>query len=178
MCAGLASADDEVAWDIHGGVDAESLEGTDAVVHLAGAGVGDHRWTESYKQTLRDSRIAGTATLATALAGLTAKPKVLVSGSAIGYYGDTGDTETDESGRQGEGFLAQLVHDWETAAEPARAAGIRVVQPRTGLALTPDGGLLGKVLPLYRLGLGGRRATAGSGSAGSPDPTRSPGCGS
>lgn len=156
LVRGTASAADEVAWDIHGGVDTESLEGTDAVVHLAGAGVGDHRWTESYKQTLRDSRIAGTATLATALAALTAKPKVLVSGSAIGYYGDTGDTETDESGRQGEGFLAQLVHDWEAAAEPARAAGIRVVHPRTGLVLTPDGGLLGRVLPLFRLGLGGR----------------------
>jgi uncharacterized protein (TIGR01777 family) len=156
LVRGDATADDEVSWDIHGTVDTEPLEGIDAVVHLAGAGVGDHRWTESYKRTLRDSRIAGTETLTRALAGLEAKPKVLVSGSAIGYCGDTGDTETDESGPQGEGFLAQLVHDWEAAADPAREAGIRVVHSRTGLVLTPDGGLLGQVLPLYKLGLGGR----------------------
>jgi uncharacterized protein (TIGR01777 family) len=128
----------------------------DAVVHLAGAGVGDHRWTETYKKQLRDSRVEGTRTLSRALAGLSRRPAVLVSGSAVGFYGDTGDVAVDESGSQGEGFLAALCRDWEAAAQPAVDAGIRVVHPRTGLVLSREGGLLGKALPLFRLGLGGR----------------------
>ncbi|MCW2918751.1 MAG: NAD-dependent epimerase/dehydratase [Actinomycetia bacterium] len=147
---------DEARWDPHGAVDTAALEGLDAVVHLAGAGVGDHRWTESYKEQIRDSRTAGTRTLAEALAGLGRPPRVLVSGSAIGFYGDTGDSETDESGAQGDGFLAEVVRDWEASAAPAAAKGIRVVHPRTGLVLAREAGLLGRVLPLFKLGVGGK----------------------
>jgi uncharacterized protein len=151
-----AAADDEVRWDPFGGVDSGALEGVDAVVHLAGAGIGDHRWTETYKREVRDSRVEGTRTLARALAGLSRRPAVLVSGSAVGFYGDTGDVAVDESAPEGEGFLAALCRDWEAAAQPAVDAGIRVVHPRTGVVLSRDEGLLGRTLPLFRLGLGGR----------------------
>jgi uncharacterized protein len=151
-----AAAEDEVRWDPFGEVDSGALEGVDAVVHLAGAGIGDHRWTETYKREIRDSRVEGTRTLARALAGLSRRPAVFVSGSGIGYYGDTGDVAVDESAPLGEGFLAEVVRDWEAAAQPAVDAGIRVVHPRTGLVLSGEGGLLGKLLPLFRLGLGGR----------------------
>jgi hypothetical protein len=151
-----AAAADEIHWDPFGDVDTAALEGLDAVVHLAGAGLGDRRWTESYKRQIRDSRVEGTRTLARALAGLDRRPAVLVSASAVGFYGDTGDLPVDESGPQGEGFLAEVCRDWEAAARPAADAGIRVVHPRTGLVLAREGGLLGKVLPLFRVGLGGR----------------------
>jgi uncharacterized protein len=151
-----AAADDEVRWDPFGGVDSGALEGVDAVVHLAGAGIGDHRWTETYKREVRDSRVEGTRTLARALAGLSRRPAVLVSGSAVGFYGDTGDVAVDESAPEGDGFLAALCRDWEAAAQPAVDAGIRVVHPRTGVVLSRDEGLLGRTLPLFRLGLGGR----------------------
>ncbi|MDN3353254.1 TIGR01777 family oxidoreductase [Actinomadura sp. DC4] len=151
-----AAAEDEIRWDPFGEVDSAALEGVDAVVHLAGAGIGDHRWTETYKRQVRDSRVEGTRTLARALAGLDRRPAVFVSGSAVGYYGDTGDVTVDESAPEGEGFLPGLCRDWEAAAQPAVDAGIRVVHPRTGLVLSREGGLLGKVLPLFRLGLGGR----------------------
>jgi uncharacterized protein (TIGR01777 family) len=151
-----ADADDEVRWDPFGDVDAAALEGVDAVVHLAGAGVGDHRWSESYKRQIRDSRVEGTRTLSRALAGLDHRPKVLLSISGVNFYGDTGDLTVDESGPLGEGFLARLSRDWEAATQPAADAGIRVVLARTGVVLSPEGGLLGKVLPLFRAGLGGR----------------------
>ncbi len=151
-----ASADDEVRWDPFGDVDTASLEGVDAVVHLAGAGIGGRRWSESYKKQLRDSRIEGTRTLSRALADMKVKPAVLVSSSAVGFYGDTGDIAVDESGGQGRGFLPDLCHDWEAATRPAADAGIRIVLPRTGLVLARSGGLLGKMLPLFRAGLGGR----------------------
>jgi uncharacterized protein (TIGR01777 family) len=151
-----ASAEDEVRWDPFGGVDSGALEGVDGVVHLAGAGIGDHRWTEAYKREVRDSRVEGTRTLSRALAGLSRRPAVLVTGSAVGFYGDTGDQAADESAPAGEGFLPALCRDWEAAARPAVDAGIRVVHPRTGLVLSREGGLLGKTLPLFRLGLGGR----------------------
>jgi uncharacterized protein len=151
-----ATAEDEVRWDPFGEVDTGALEGVDAVVHLAGAGVGDHRWTESYKRQVRDSRVEGTRTLARALARLDRRPAVFVSGSAVGYYGDTGDVAVDETAPPGEGFFAGLCRDWEAAAQPAVDAGIRVVHPRSGLVLAREGGLLGRVLPLFRLGLGGR----------------------
>jgi uncharacterized protein (TIGR01777 family) len=147
---------DEARWDPMGGVDTAALENLDAVVHLAGAGIGDRRWTADYKKKLRDSRVTGTRTLAEALAGLHRPPRVMVSGSAIGFYGDTGDEEADESSRMGRGFLAEMVRDWEAAAQPAAKAGIRVVHPRTGIVLSRGGGVLGKLLPLFRLGLGGR----------------------
>ncbi|WP_119731979.1 TIGR01777 family oxidoreductase [Thermomonospora amylolytica] len=147
----------EARWEPGGGVDTAALEGVHAVVHLAGAGVGDRRWTEGYKRRIRDSRVHGTATIATALAGLSDRPAVLVSGSGVGYYGDTGDREADEDSPQGGGFLAQVVADWEAAARPAADAGIRVVLARTGMVLGRDGGALGRrLLPLFRLGLGGR----------------------
>ncbi|SEF44905.1 hypothetical protein SAMN04489712_10157 [Thermomonospora echinospora] len=146
----------EVRWNPGGDVDTAALEGVGAVVHLAGAGIGDRRWNEEYKRRIRDSRVAGTRTIATALAGLNDRPAVLVCGSAVGYYGDTGDREAGEDAPQGEGFLARLVADWEAAARPAADAGIRLVLPRTGVVLSRRGGVLGRLLPLFKLGLGGR----------------------
>jgi uncharacterized protein len=152
-----SGAPDEVTWDPMGGtVEVGGLVGVDAVVHLAGAGVGDHRWTDTYKATIRDSRSVGTATLATALASMDRPPSVLVSGSAIGFYGDTADTAVDETAPAGSGFLADVVVAWEAAAQPARDAGIRVVHPRTGLVVAGRGGAWAKLWPLVRLGVGGR----------------------
>jgi uncharacterized protein len=152
-----SGAPDEVTWDPMGGtVEVGGLVGVDAVVHLAGAGVGDHRWTDAYKATIRDSRSVGTATLATALASMDRPPSVLVSGSAIGFYGDTADTAVDETAPAGSGFLADVVVAWEAAAQPARDAGIRVVHPRTGLVVAGRGGAWAKLWPLVRLGVGGR----------------------
>lgn len=152
------SADDEVSWDpAQGrGPDPVAIEGVDAVVHLAGAGVGDHRWTDAYKQELTESRVDSTRLLATVLAGLDRLPQVFLSGSAVGYYGDTGDTEVDENSPAGKDFLAQLCVQWEAASEPAAQAGIRTVGMRSGIVLSTKGGALGKVLPLFRAGLGGR----------------------
>lgn len=146
---------DEVYWDPAGG-QVGDLTGVSAAVHLAGAGVSDHRWTTAYRRTIRDSRIQGTRALATALARLDPTPTVLVSGSAIGWYGDTGARAVDERAGAGAGFLADVVRAWEAAAEPARAAGIRVVHPRTGLVMSRRGGALARMLPIFRLGLGGR----------------------
>ncbi|MEV5752948.1 TIGR01777 family oxidoreductase [Actinoallomurus sp. NPDC052308] len=150
------TADDEVHWDPFGEVDIASLEGVDAVVHLAGAGIGDRRWTECYKQEIRDSRVEGTRTLCRALAAMDDRPSVLVSSSAAGYYGDTGGRTVDEDSPSGEGFLAGICRDWEAATAPAAEAGIRVVIPRTGIVLAREGGVLGRTLPLFRAGLGGR----------------------
>jgi len=150
---------DEVAvrWDpIAGTIDAGPLEGLDGVVHLAGAGIGDKRWSDDYKRTILESRTRGTDLLARTLAALDAPPPVLVSGSAIGIYGDTGDTAVDESADPAADFLADVCVQWEAAAEPAAAAGIRVAFLRTGIVLSPDGGALAKLLPLFKLGLGGR----------------------
>lgn len=146
----------DISWDPSGNrLDAAALEGVDAVVHLAGANVGDGRWTDERKQELRDSRTQGTALLARVLAGLTRKPKVLVSASAIGIYGSRGDEELTERSAPGHDFLADLGRAWEAAAEPAEAAGIRVVHPRFGVVLSPAGGALAKMLPAFRLGGGG-----------------------
>ena len=150
-------AADERQWDpaAHK-LDPAVVSGADAVVHLAGAGIGDKRWTESYKREIRASRIDGTATIAAAVAAADQAPAVLVAASAVGFYGDTGDDAVDESASAGNGFLADLVHDWEAATAPAVAAGVRVVNVRTGVVLGAEGGALGKVLPLFRVGLGGR----------------------
>ncbi|MCM2418938.1 TIGR01777 family oxidoreductase [Streptomyces sp. RKAG293] len=148
---------DEVRWDpARQSVDTEGLAGCDAVVHLAGAGVGDHRWTAAYKKEIHDSRVLGTTAIARAVASLDTPPKVLVCGTALGYYGDTGDRRTDEDGPAGEGFLAGVVQDWEAAAEPAAAAGIRTVFARTGLVVSRRGGAWGRLFPLFNAGLGGR----------------------
>ncbi|GAB3982808.1 TIGR01777 family oxidoreductase [Actinoallomurus acanthiterrae] len=150
------AADDEIRWDPFGEVDTASLEGVDAVVHLAGAGIGDRRWNACYQQEIRDSRVEGTRTLSRALAALRDGPAVLVSGSASGYYGDTGDRTVDEDSPSGEGFLAALCREWEAATAPAAEAGIRVVLPRPGIVLAREGGALGRLLPVFRAGLGGR----------------------
>ncbi|MFI9610336.1 TIGR01777 family oxidoreductase [Streptomyces sp. NPDC052023] len=152
-------AADEIRWDPEGEyVDADGLAGCDAVVNLAGAGVGDRRWTEAYKAKIRDSRVLGTATLARAVAGLPARrrPRVFVGGSAIGYYGDTGERAVDEQAPPGRGFLPELCVEWESAAAPARDAGVRTVYTRTGLVVSRDGGACGRLFPLFSAGLGGR----------------------
>ena len=159
-------APDEVRWDPRaadaglissGAPGASALAGLGACEHLAGAGVADHRWTARYKAEIRASRVLGTRALAGALAKLSPPPATLVAASAIGWYGDTAGREVDESAGAdlvaGPSFLARLVRDWEAAAEPAANAGIRVVHPRSGLILTPRGGLLARMLPLARLGL-------------------------
>ena len=145
----------EIGWDpASRKLDPGELSGVTAVVHLAGAGVGDHRWTSAYKQMILDSRINGTATIATALADLE-EPIALINGSAIGAYGDRGDEVLTEDSEMGTGFLADVVRDWEAAAAPAKEAGLRVAHARTGLVLTPDGGAMKRVLPLARFGLAG-----------------------
>lgn len=152
-----ARGPDERAWDPERGHVAENaLDGVDAVIHLAAAGVGDHRWNEAYKTTILRSRVDGTATIARAVAECPAPIPVLLAMSGVGYYGDTGDDAVDESASRGQGFLAELVQRWEDATRPAADAGGRVVTMRTGVVLTPEGGALGKVLPLFKLGLGGR----------------------
>lgn len=150
-----ARAVDEVTWaPTQHTIDTQALRDVTAVVHLAGAGVGDHRWTSSYKDEIRQSRVDGTTTIATALAELDAGTR-LVSGSAMGYYGDRGDEHLDETSSGGDGFLADVVRDWEAATQPAIDAGCPTAFIRTGLVLSPKGGALGKMLPLAQLGLGG-----------------------
>ncbi|MET9069925.1 TIGR01777 family oxidoreductase [Streptosporangium sandarakinum] len=152
---------DEAFWDpAEGTLDPAVLEGARAVVHLAGAGIGDRRWNEEYKREIVRSRVEGTATVARALAGLPAGP-ALLSASAIGFYGDTGDREVDETSPPGSGFLARdVVVPWEAATRPAAEAGVRVALLRTGLVLSRDGGMLARILPLFRAGTG---APLGSG---------------
>ena len=148
---------DEVRWSPGSPLDPAALAGVDAAVNLAGAGVGDKRWTPAYKKVLLDSRVGSTQTLATALAALEPKPRVFVAASAVGYYGpDHGDAVLDESSPAGGDFLARLCVQWEAAAGPAAAAGIRVVHPRTGLVLDGSGGAAARMFPLFKVGLGGR----------------------
>ena len=178
-----AARADEISWDPAAGtigseaLEGEALEGCDAVVHLAGAGIGDKRWNEARKQELADSRIRSTHLLATALAGLREPPKAFLSGSAIGIYGETGDRVADEEDvvtaaapalgqahndadgepiGTGKGFLADLCHQWEAAATPAAEAGIRTVLLRTGIVVDSKAPFLKRQLPLFKLGLGGR----------------------
>ncbi|MGW7516843.1 TIGR01777 family oxidoreductase [Streptomyces sp. NPDC054796] len=155
--AGGAGRPDEVEWDPKRQyVDTAGLAGCEAVVHLAGAGVGDRRWTAAYKKELRDSRVLGTAAIADAVASLDTPPRVLLVGTAVGYYGDTGDRAVDESAPPGSGFLADLCQEWEAAAEAAEEAGIRTVYGRTGLVVARQGGAWGRLFPLFKAGLGGR----------------------
>lgn len=150
-------SDDEVQWDPAKAVLSPSaFDGVDAVVHLAGAGIGDKRWTSDYKREILESRTLSTALLASTMAALATKPSVFLSGSAIGYYGATQDQKLDETSVQGEGFLADVCAQWEDAAQPAIDAGIRTVFLRTGIVLSKKGGALKKQLPLFKLGLGGR----------------------
>lgn len=152
----VRDGDHEIHWDIDAGqIDASELNGVDAVVHLAGENIAGGRWTENFKRRILESRVRGTTLLATTLAGLEMKPSVLVSGSATGYYGNRGDEVVDETSESGSGFLAEVCRQWEAATEPAREAGIRVVNLRTGPVLSKKGGALAKMLLPFRLGLGG-----------------------
>ncbi len=155
--APTAPSPDQIAWDPGSGrIDARALEGIDAVIHLAGESIATGRWTAAKKARIRESRVRGTRSIADALAGLGRKPDVLVCASATGYYGDRGEEILVEDSEPGAGFLAEVVRAWEAAAAPARDAGIRVVHLRSGVVLSPGGGALARLLPVFRLGLGGR----------------------
>lgn len=148
-------AADDVVWDPSTGpVPPAAIADADAVVNLAGEPVA-HRWTSERKHAIRESRVRSTAMLAQAIASSARKPDVFVSGSAVGYYGDGGDALLDESSRAGTDFLARVCVDWEAAAAPATDAGVRVVLLRTGIVMSPHGGALAKLLPIFRLGGGG-----------------------
>ena len=147
----------EIQWNPKSGIlDSAALEGTDAVIHLSGAGIGDKRWTDGYRKEILDSRTATTALLATTMASLSRKPSVFLSGSAIGIYGARNDEQLTEVSTHGTGFLAEVCEQWEAAAKPAVDAGIRTVYLRTGIVLSPKGGALKKLLPLFKLGVGGK----------------------
>ena len=154
---GSAPARAQLSWDPESGaIDREGLEGLDAVVHLAGENIASGRWTAARRARLTRSRVAGTTLLSETLAGLSKPPAVLVSASAIGFYGDRGDERLDERSAAGRGFLPELATAWEASTESAERAGIRVVKLRIGIVLSPKGGALAKMLPPFRLGLGGR----------------------
>lgn len=151
------SGPDEIAWDPSSGkLDKSAIEGLDAIVHLAGANIAAGRWTEEKKRRIRESRIAGTRLLSQSLAHLFDPPKVFVSVSAIGYYGNRAEEELDETSSTGEGFLPEVCREWEMATAPAAVRNIRTVIPRLGMVLSAEGGSLALMLPLFRFGLGGR----------------------
>jgi uncharacterized protein len=150
-----AGTESSLAWDPAQPLAAEAVSGFDVVVHLAGESIVG-RWTESKKKKIRDSRVVGTENLANALAQAQNKPRVLVSSSAIGYYGDRGDEVLTESSPPGSGFLAEVCRQWEGATRAAAEAGIRTVQIRTGVVLSSRGGALGKMLTPFKMGAGGR----------------------
>jgi hypothetical protein len=146
-------APDEISWDPKAGtVDLDALAGVDAVIHLAGAGVGDRRWTTKYKSEILNSRLLGTTTIASAVARV--KPQVFISASAMGWYGETGNRAVTERDRGGDDFLAAVCREWEAAAD--LAGEVRTIKLRTGLILDPTGGALGRMIPLFRFGIGGR----------------------
>jgi uncharacterized protein len=148
---------ERVVWDpAAGSIDAAGLEGLDAVVHLAGEPIGAARWTEATQRAIHTSRTESTTLLARTLASLSQPPAVLVSSSAVGFYGDRADEELTEASSAGDDFLAKVCIAWEAAADPARAAGIRVVHPRTGVVIARNGPLIDKVELPFRLGVGGR----------------------
>jgi len=147
----------DIAWSpSESRIDAHAFEGIDAVVHLAGAGIGDHRWTDEYKREILESRTKGTCLVSEAVASAENGPKILLSGSAIGYYGSDPDATFVESSPPGDGFLPEVCVKWEQATGVAEAAGARVVHLRTGIVLSPEGGALKKQLPLFKFGLGGK----------------------
>lgn len=149
--------DNEIGWSVdEQRIDDGAFDGIDAVVHLAGAGIGDRRWTDDYRREILESRTVGTALVAKAVNEATDGPKVLLSGSAIGFYGESLDATFSETSPAGTGFLAEVCTAWEAAAAPAQVDGTRVAFLRTGLVLSPAGGVLKKLLPLYKLGLGGK----------------------
>jgi hypothetical protein len=150
------SGADTVRWDPSAGTIDGDLEGTEAVVHLAGESIAQGRWSPDKKRRILDSRVQGTRLLAERISALATPPKVMVSTSAVGYYGDRGDEVLTEESAPGADFLAKVCREWEAAAEPARQAGIRVVHPRLGIVLSPQGGALGTTLPIFKLGGGGK----------------------
>ena len=145
-----------IRWDPEAGTIDGDLEGTEAVVHLAGESIAQGRWNPEKKRRILESRVKGTRLLAEKVAALGTPPKVMVSTSAVGYYGDRGDEVLTEESASGTDFLAGVCREWEAAAEPARRAGIRVVHPRLGIVLSPNGGALGTTLPIFKLGGGGK----------------------
>ncbi|HYH11531.1 MAG TPA: TIGR01777 family oxidoreductase, partial [Thermomicrobiales bacterium] len=152
----MSTAHDEIFWNPDRSmIDAASLEGVDAVVNLAGVSIFGARWTERRKKAIRESRVNGTDLLARSLSGLSRRPRVLVSTSAVGYYGSRGTEMLTEESAPGDGFLAGVVRDWEAAATPAAEAGIRVVHPRFGVVLAHEGGMLPLVALPFRFGVGG-----------------------
>lgn len=152
-----AASAGEIAWDPPAGtIDAEALAAVDAVVHLSGAGIGDQRWSDAYKREILESRTVTTTLLSETLAAMEDGPKVLLSSSAIGFYGERGDEELDESSAPGTGFLSEVCQAWEAGTVAAQEAGLRVAHLRTGIVLSPAGGALKKQLPLFKLGLGGK----------------------
>jgi len=154
----VSPGQDAVSWNPQTGhLDAADLEGVEAVIHLAGEGIGDHRWTEAHKARVLDSRVRGTHLLAETIAGLDTPPRVMVSQSGAHFYGfESGDLSLTEDAPPGGGFLARVVEQWETATEPAENGGIRVVRTRSGVVLSPGGGALKKQLLPFRLGIGGK----------------------
>ena len=147
---------DDIVWDpMRGELDPRDLSGVDGVVHLAGEPVG-HRWTKRRRRAIRDSRVQGTALLARTISELPLKPRVFLSGSAVGYYGNRDDELLDETTPPGADFLARVSVDWERAAEAAAQAGVRTVLMRTGIVMSANGGALARLLPIFKLGLGGR----------------------
>ncbi len=152
-----APGDNEIGWSVaEKRIEAGAFDGIDAVVHLAGAGIGDKRWTDDYKREILESRTVGTSLVAQAVNEAKDGPKVLLSGSAIGYYGESVDDTFTETSPAGSGFLAEVCEAWESSAVPAQADGTRVVFLRTGIVLSPSGGALKKLAPLYKFGLGGK----------------------
>ena len=151
---GAAAGD--IPWDVaSGAIPRGALDGVEAIVHLAGEPVA-HRWSEERKGAIRESRVRGTEQIAAAVLVMERPPRVLLSGSAVGYYGDRGDDIVDETAPPGDDFLARVCVDWERAAAPVVDAGVRLVTMRTGIVLSPNGGALSRLLPLFRLGGGGR----------------------
>jgi uncharacterized protein (TIGR01777 family) len=151
-----AAGSDDLFWHPDAGeLNADALEDVDAVIHLGGVNIASGRWTRKLKTAIRDSRVKSTLLLSTILARLKRPPRTFVCASATGYYGDRGSEILTEDSRAGTGFLATLCHDWEAATNPAAAAGIRVVNLRTGVVLSPHGGALARMLPTFKAGLGG-----------------------
>ena len=147
----------EIEWHPnHGGIDATRLEGFDAIINLAGENIAEGRWTDEKKRKIRDSRVDGTHLLSEAIAKLATKPRVFLCASATGFYGDRDDEILDETSDSGGGFLANVCRDWEGATEPAAKAGVRVVNLRFGPILAREGGMLGKMLTPFKLGMGGK----------------------
>lgn len=147
----------DVLWDIYAGtIDADGLAGVDAVVHLAGEGIGEKKWSDEQKAKIVDSRVKGTALIAETMAALEQPPSVFLCGSAMGIYGSRGDEKLTESSSHGSGFLADLTVEWEACAAPAIDAGIRTAFIRTGLVLSAEGGALKEQLPFFKMGIGGK----------------------